>query len=210
MLALSKIRISELLAPFLQDKRFSDAELQKISTYLDLLLRWNSKINLTAVRNPEEIVTRHFGESFFAAQEVFKLLRPSSAIDLGSGAGFPGLPFKILAPDLSLTLVESNNKKAAFLREVVRLLDLAEVNVVAARAEKVELGADLVSMRAVEKFESVLPYARRLLHQNGRLALLIGNSQLEIAKSSLADLRWDEPIPIPMSKNRVLAIARSK
>ena len=124
----------------------SPAQLQSISTYIDILLRWNSRINLTAVRAPEEIVTRHFGESLFAARCLFPAgvgpgLSPGQAapseayqdailaehrrprtgdlIDLGSGAGFPGLPIKIWAPDLHVTLIESNQKKATFLREVV-------------------------------------------------------------------------------------------
>src|SRR5271154_4218188 len=91
------------------------AQLNNISTYIDLLLRWNARINLTSVRDPEQIVTRHFGESLFAA----RILRDAGVLaganqtlaDLGSGAGFPGIPIKLLAPDLDLTLIESQNKK---------------------------------------------------------------------------------------------------
>ena len=140
-------RIAELLQPFLgsaNDQRLTTNDLQNISTYIDLLLRWNARINLTAIRNEEEMVTRHFGESLFAARHLFppqtaqcRRERPRSCtlIDVGSGAGFPGLPIKIWAPHIHLTLIESNQKKATFLREVTRSLTLTNINVFAGRAE---------------------------------------------------------------------------
>ncbi|MGA8834873.1 MAG: RsmG family class I SAM-dependent methyltransferase, partial [Candidatus Sulfotelmatobacter sp.] len=131
-------RIAELLHPFLspaptpchseQGRRPGEesavllqAQLQHISTYIDILLRWNARINLTAIRDPEEIVTRHFGESLFAARHLFprsaSASSASSAVkafdvdaaearvaDLGSGAGFPGIPIKLWAPNIALTL----------------------------------------------------------------------------------------------------------
>src|ERR1700688_469421 len=136
-------RIAELLQPFLgpaNDQRLTANDLSNISIYIDLLLRWNARINLTAIRQPEEIVQRHFGESLFAARHLFPQspAGPGSArsvIDVGSGAGFPGLPIKIWASDIHLTLIESNQKKSTFLREVVRTLTLMNINVFAKRAE---------------------------------------------------------------------------
>ena len=204
-------RIGELLAPFLGPDSLSDSQLKLVPTYLDLLLKWNSKINLTAVRAPEEIVTRHFGESFFAARQLFPDRDfTASAIDIGSGAGFPGLPFKIWSPALHLTLIEANQKKAVFLREVVRALPLPQVNVLAQRAESAGAKADLVLVRAVERFERTLPIAQQLLKVGGRIALLIGHSQAESAKSLLRDLRWDNPTPIPLSHSRILLVGESK
>src|SRR5579864_5126447 len=152
-------RIRELLTPFLAPASLSTNQIDLVTAYLDLLLKWNSKINLTAVREPEEIVTRHFGESFFAARRLFPDMNSATALDIGSGAGFPGLPFKIWAPALDLTLIEANQKKAVFLREVVRTLSLSQVSVLAQRAEMVPVRADLVSLRAVERFEKTLPIA---------------------------------------------------
>ncbi len=110
----------------------------QLQTYLDLLLRWNARINLTAIRDPEQIVTRHFGESLFAA----RVLRSAGALaperplaDIGSGAGFPGIPIKLFAPELHVTLIESQNKKATFLREVIRTLGLSHIVVHCGRAE---------------------------------------------------------------------------
>ena len=124
-------RIAALLAPYLGGCSLSDAQLAQLATYLDLLLRWNARINLTAVRDPEQIVTRHFGESLFAARRLYpagRKLEPGTwkLFDLGSGAGFPGLPIKIWAPALQATLLESNQRKATFLRELVRALQLTD------------------------------------------------------------------------------------
>jgi len=205
---ISEDRIAELLAPFLDPDSLSLAQLRQVSIYLELLLRWNARIGLTAVRDPEEIITRHFGESFFAARDLFSLDTPAeTAIDIGSGAGFPGFPLKIFAPSLDLTLVESNNKKVAFLREVMRALDLATgVRVLASRAQDVESSATLVTLRAVERFSNTLSSARKLIAPNGRIALLIGSAQRQTAESSLSDLRWEKPIALPLSINRILLI----
>ncbi len=205
---ISEDRIAELLEPFLDPDSLSPHQLREVSIYLDLLQRWNARIGLTAVRDPEEIITRHFGESFFAARQLFSLDAPAgTAIDIGSGAGFPGFPLKIFAPSLDLTLVESNNKKVAFLREVMRALNLATgVRVLASRSEDAESTATLVTLRAVERFQNALPIARKLLAPNGRLALLIGSAQRQTAESSLSDLRWEKPITLPLSTNRILLI----
>jgi len=367
-------RIAELLEPFLgppDDRRLTTADLDQISTHIDLLLRWNARINLTAIRDPEQIVPRHFGESLFLARHLFpnreqhystshpersgsagkagapaqskdpyrfptsaELLAPGSTqpmlkpsppathttapaakrrhiaaqgaspgsgqapdqapegrkmtlsgepapksaptaapphadpasrvpddaimddrsqleartsplvLDLGSGAGFPALPLKIWAPEIRLTLIESNHKKAAFLREVIRSLTLTNVNVIAARAETIlprlapppaesgehstpnpeqsashpepgggfsparaieELAPfDVVTFRAVEHFDRILTLAAAFLAPQGRLALLIGSSQLPQLRA-LPKLTWTS-IHIPQSQNRIAAI----
>jgi len=214
-------RIAELLEPFLgpQDQRPTTQDLfPNISIYIDLLLRWSARINLTAIRDPEEIVSRHFGESFFAARYLFPNHSPSSTLsavhdfavaDLGSGAGFPGLPIKLWAPRISLTLIESNHKKAAFLREVVRALTLVNVSVRTARAESLRgVSFAVVTLRAVERFQAILPIAANLVAPGGRLALLIGSAQLDHARSVTPHLAWAEPEPVPLSHSRVLAVAQ--
>ncbi len=248
--------IAGLLQPFLE-KALPERCLAQISIYIDLLSRWNSRINLTAIRDPREIVTRHFGESLFLARHLFPspvtsrvphpsgfskgggfrllererlLSQPSAidahggevrALDIGSGAGFPGLPLKIWAPAISLTLIESNHKKATFLREVARALTLTDVNVLTARAESLVsqpdsgvrprtpsqptlVPADVVTLRAVERFDTILPTAARLVAPGGRLALLIGASQVTSVASQ--GIPPATPIPIPLSDSRVLSI----
>ena len=264
-------RIAALLERFL-DHPLSPAQLDQISTYIDLLLRWNARINLTAIRTPEEIVTRHFGESFFMARHLFPSLptppstpchpersqaaseasgsaeskdpyptaadrskgteaaktkpdvfalfakdgnspQPPRVIDLGSGAGFPALPLKIWAPQIHLTLIESNHKKASFLREVARALTLMDVNVVAERAETLSLRlgpdfprADIVTFRAVEKFDQALPLAATFLSPTARLALLIGSAQIS-KLATLHAMTWQNR-NVPQSQVRVLSIGR--
>jgi 16S rRNA (guanine527-N7)-methyltransferase len=198
--------IQRLLAPYFDAAHpLSSDQLAKLKAYLDLLVKWNAKTNLTAVRDPQEMVTRHFGESLYAATKLASPDdAPQSLIDFGSGAGFPGVPMSIYWPSAKVTLVESQNKKATFLKEVARTLPLPNVNVFSGRAEDlkdacgVKQTADLVTMRAVDKFDSALPVAKSLVAPGGRLALLIGESDAKrIGASILA--------PIPNSKERVVA-----
>jgi len=202
----------------------SPVQLQNLSTYIDLLLRWNARMNLTAVRQPEEIVTRHFGESLFAARHLFPSSPPGDAadhlandqrprtndpphlIDVGSGAGFPGLPIKIWAPQVHLTLIESNHKKATFLREVVRTLTLTNVDIFAGRAEDFTAPAEVVTLRAVERFPQILPVAARLVAPRGRLALLIGHAQVTLALDEIPNFYWNDPLPIPLAASSAILI----
>jgi 16S rRNA (guanine527-N7)-methyltransferase len=217
----------------------NDVLYKSISTYIDILQHWNARINLTAIRNEEEIVTRHFGESLFAASHLFPRVpsafsapsavksldvdvdvdvaearRPRAeprVADLGSGAGFPGVPIKLWAPKISLTLIESNQKKATFLREIARALTLTNVNIQNVRAETLPLSTfDVVTLRAVERLPKVLPTAASLLTPSGRLALLIASNQLDAARSRLPNLSWDRPIPSPQSQSRLLLIGHQE
>lgn len=199
--------IAELLQPFLAQS-LSPAQLSSISTYIDILIRWNARLNLTSVREPEHIVTRHFGESLFAARHLFPGHEPvADYVDLGSGAGFPGLPIKIWAPEVRATLIESNHKKATFLREVVRALSLKEVTVFAARGEDFPVAsADVVTIRAVERFDQALELSRRLARPQGKLALLIGSAQKTRAEDLTPLITWLNPIPVPLSQSRILLI----
>jgi 16S rRNA (guanine527-N7)-methyltransferase len=211
---MNSTRISALLEPFLEGTLCAD-QLNQISIYIDLLQRWNARINLTAIRTEEEIVTRHFGESLFLAQQLsltsnWQPATGNRVLDIGSGAGFPALPLKIWAPEIHLTLIESNNKKSAFLKEVSRALTFTNINVISERAEDISARpdrphAEVVTLRAVEHFEAILPQALKFLAGQSTLALLIGASQLPklIPKTSL---KWRTPIPIPNSSARVLLL----
>jgi 16S rRNA (guanine527-N7)-methyltransferase len=158
MSVLSKAQIEESLRPFLSP--VPPDLLQQLSSYLDLLVKWNARTNLTAVRNPEDMVRRHFGESLFAGRFLGDPL-PDTLLDLGSGAGFPGIPIALLHPSIAVTLAESQNKKATFLREVVRTLGLKNIQVWDGRAE--DLPADrrfhTVTLRAVDNMAAALAAA---------------------------------------------------
>jgi 16S rRNA (guanine527-N7)-methyltransferase len=209
------VRIAELLAPFVGGG-LSEAQLAQLAAYLEILHRWNARVNLTAVRDPEEVVTRHFGESLFAARALFpsgpgcpQPLTGERLLDIGSGAGFPGLPIKIWAPSLEVALLEAQQKKATFLREVVRALDLKGISVAAVRAEDFSGNDDkrraTVTLRAVEKFDLILPTAARLATP-GRVALLIGLAQVPTAYEILPAVEWSEALPIPLSEARILLV----
>lgn len=215
-------RIASLLVPFLAPDSLTGQQLAQVSTYLDLLLKWNARINLTSVRQPEEIVTRHFGESFFTARQLCHPERRAAEppavegplppldglqlVDVGSGAGFPGLPIKIYAPALTVTLVESNHKKATFLREIIRALTLTDIDVFAGRSEDFPRTAGIVTLRAVEKPERALPAAARLVSPGGRLALLLGASQAGHAQGLLPGFSWAPPVALPGSSSRIVLI----
>jgi len=201
--AVNTEKIAELLRPFVV---LDSRQLAATTTYLDLLLKWNAKINLTAVRVPEEMVTRHFGESFFAAAKLLFSGQAINVIDLRSGAGFPGLPLAIFAPEAQVTLIEANGKKAAFLNEVVSALKLMNVKVARQRGESFSGSAELVTMRAVEEFATSLPIAAKLVKPGGRLGLMIGASQVNAAKLATPGFVWEEATAIPASRSRVLLI----
>ena len=209
-------RISALLTPF---AAVSPELSSQLSTYLDLLLRWNARMNLTAVRDADEIITRHFGESLFVARSLFNGTEQGRLVDLGSGAGFPGVPIKLEHPALETTLVEANYRKTIFLREVLRALRLEGISVFHGRAESFSAPpAPLtVTLRAVERFQEILPLAAGLLRTAPpapagspatlrRLALLIGESQVRSARTLLPDFDWQDPVPIPQSASRTLLV----
>jgi len=168
MPALTTVRIAELLQPFYASP--PPDLLDQLSVYLDLLLKWNARTNLTSIRDPEEIVRRHFGESLFTAAH---LPACGTLLDLGSGAGFPGIPIQLALPQLKVTLAESQNKKAAFLREAVRTLGLP-AQVWADRAENLPPGTcfDVVTLRAVDDPETALRVAESLICAAGVIAHL--------------------------------------
>jgi len=168
------------------------------------LLAWNDKVNLTAIRDPLEILYRHFCESMYGATVL--PVEKCRLADVGSGAGFPGLALKILRPDLELFLVESNVKKATFLAEVIRELGLRDAKVLVSRFE--ELGEevaplDFVCSRALGDFARFLGWA-------GSPHVLARNALLWLGRRDLEEVRavqgwdWEAPIPMPHSLQRLL------
>ncbi len=173
----------------------SAAQIDQLYSHFRLLLTWNQRMNLSAVRSPEEIVQRHYCESLFFAAHI-----PTSGIervcDVGSGAGFPGVPIAVLHPEWKVSLIEAHQRKSVFLRESTR--PLQNVSVIADRAETVSGSFDYLVSRAVASADvaGLLP----------RLALRIG---LMISESDLADLQrsssfqWLSPVRIPWSDNNL-------
>jgi 16S rRNA (guanine527-N7)-methyltransferase len=187
-----------------------DVQSFKIQQYMRMLLAWNEKVNLTAIRDPLEILYRHFCESMYAAVAVS--LESGRLADVGSGGGFPGLPLKILRPDLELFLVESNVKKATFLAEVVRELALADTHVLVSRYEELSeelVPLDTVCSRAVGEFVPFLRWAGSERIAAKQAILWIGGRDLEEVRR-IEGWEWREPITVPHSLRRFLLVGVRK
>ena len=184
----------------------SDSQVLQIQQYTRILLVWNEKINLTSIRDPLEILNRHFCECMYAASTV--PVEHGRLADLGSGAGFPGLPLKIIRPELQVFLIESNVKKATFLAEVIRDLGLAGARVLVSRYEELceEIAPlDFVCSRALGEFGPFLEWAHSEKVAAKQVILWIGARDLpEIQK--IQSWEWREPIPVPHSLRRLLLV----
>ena len=181
-----------------------------IQMYMKILGHWNEKLNLTAIRDPLEILHRHFCESMFAAAAV--PIEMGRLADIGTGAGFPGIPLKILRPELELFLVESNIKKGTFLAEVLRELELSAARVLISRYE--ELGEELaplefVCARAVGDYGPFLKWAASVQLSASRLVLWVGGRDLDGIRNS-AEWSWKEPISVPQSLRRYVLMGERK
>ena len=175
---------------------------EQIRIYVRTLLFWNQKVNLTTVTEPQEILTRHFGESMFGAQFLGR--RDGVLADVGSGAGFPGLALKLACPALRVKLIEPTIKKAVFLSEVVRALELSGVEVVKERTERIRgLGADVVTARAVGELAVLLGWAGDAVVARGQVLLWLGAADAEQCRRT-PGWEWAEPALIPLSGNRVV------
>jgi 16S rRNA (guanine527-N7)-methyltransferase len=208
MPTLTSSRLTTLLQPYLGvEVTDNNTLINQLSLYLDLLLRWNARTNLTAIREPEAIVTRHFGESLFAAHILNpRLPNNATLMDFGSGAGFPGLPIQLYRPDLRVTLAESQNKKSTFLREAVRTLGLT-TEVWAARAETMPTSRtfDCVTLRAVDKMDTAIADATTRVSPTGLMAILAGETPDNAHPTPLA-LWPQESHSLPESANRHLQL----
>ncbi len=205
---LSETAVRELLAPF--EVKLDSSQLRQLLTYLELLLRWNSRINLTAVRDPAACVTRHFGESLIV-RGYLELSR--RLLDIGSGAGFPGLALKIVFPNLAVTLLEPIAKKRAFLKEVTRACGFDNVE---ARAERLEEfaaavgnpGFDTATARAVGHLDKLAPLAAACLKPAGNLLLWLTREQARgLGKGQF---EWGQPIRLPLSREGEIWVGTKK
>lgn len=199
---LSGERIAELLEPFVPGEALGPDLIEQISLYLDLLVRWNARVSLTSIKSPEEMVVRHFGESLFTAAKLReRVAERAEILDFGSGAGFPGVPVQMMLPGVRVTLAESQARKVAFLREVIRVLGL-QTEVWPRRVEEMpaERRFDVVTMRAVDRMELAVRAAEERVRQAGWLALLVG-AEWAVPQDA-------EVYPLPGAESRRLVICR--
>jgi 16S rRNA (guanine527-N7)-methyltransferase len=181
--------LRETLAEF---SELNDAQWNELESHYELMMRWNQKLNLTSIRDLREIAFRHYGESLFLGLHLPP--RSLRIADVGSGPGFPGFPVAVLRPDCSVTLIESHQRKAVFLKEVSR--GMANVRVLARRAEDVDEKFDRVISRAVS-YEDLAKVIKNLAPSAD---LLTG---VEEPPPSIG-LEWESAVPLPWGKQRFL------
>ncbi|HEY0760240.1 MAG TPA: 16S rRNA (guanine(527)-N(7))-methyltransferase RsmG [Acidisarcina sp.] len=173
---------------------------EQLSAFAILLLRWNARLNLTALRTPEQILSRHLLESIFCAQNLAG--DPETLLDFGSGAGLPGIPIAICRPATLVTLAEASTRKASFLREACRTLALG-ARVYGGRVEELPLEStfDAVTMRAVDRMHAALAVASSRVAEGGLLVLLsTGAAAVPVADG----FELASAIPVPESQDRLL------
>ncbi|AFL90572.1 16S rRNA m(7)G-527 methyltransferase [Terriglobus roseus DSM 18391] len=191
-------RIADLLEPYLAGGPELAADLiPRMSRYLDLLMLWNAKTNLTAIREPAQLVQRQLGESLFAARF---LPATGTLLDFGSGGGFPGIPLQLAFPDLRVTLAESQGKKAGFLREATRSLAL-NAEVWSSRVESMpsDRSFDIVAMRAVDQAAAMLPIAQERVAHTGQLLRYLPASE----ETHLGEWDLTQEAQVPLSQGRI-------
>ena len=184
-----------------------DASLaDRFHAYLELLIRWNAKMNLTAIRDEEGILARHFVESIACARVVPEGVK--TLLDFGSGGGFPGIPIALCRPELEVTLAESQGKKAAFLQQALRTVGL-RATVYAKRAETLATPFDCVVMRAVDDMERAVKVASTLVVPGGWLLLMTTRQEAEDCMSAVGKgFDWRSGVTLPGGMERVAAMAR--
>lgn len=180
--------------------------LERLSRYLALLAEWNQRVRLVGQAEPEVLARRHVGESLFLHRLL--PLQGQSVLDLGSGAGFPGLALQLAFPDLQTTLVESVGKKAAFLRAVTQEFQMGGVR--QERLEEMAAKADVVTVRALEGMARGPRRFQHLLVSGGKLALWINRAMAEEWRKEYQDWSWQTPTVLPGAVERAILIGQRR
>jgi len=197
------VRLNAFLAEAGQEP-LNAAQVVGFEEYLSLILRWNTRVNLTAIRDEEGILKRHFVESIACARALPAGI--GTLLDFGSGAGFPGIPIALCRPEIAVSLAESQGKKAAFLQEAIRVLGIT-AKVHSGRAEALHTEFDCVTLRAVDRMERAVAEAARLVRPGGWLVLMTSGKELEMLKEAAgAEFVWREILPQHGGEDRLLAL----
>ena len=200
----------------------SGTQKEQFYNYMNLLIEWNKKINLTAIIEPEEIILKHFIDSLTVNKFIEN---ESNIIDIGTGAGFPGIPLKIIKPEIEIELIDSLNKRINFLNEVISNLSLKNIKAIHARVEEFAKNKknreryDIVTSRAVANLNVLVEYMLPLVKLRGKCICMKGpNIQEEIEKSKNAikilggEIESIEEFTLPQSdiKRTIIIIRKIK
>ena len=166
---------------------FSNIQIEKFYKYMNLLIEWNEKINLTAITEPKEIIIKHFIDSLTVLKDI---KGKNTLVDVGTGAGFPGIPLKIMDEEIKITLLDSLNKRINFLNEVINQLDLKNIETIHSRVEdagknkKYRERFDIATARAVANLATLSEYMLPLVKVGGKSICMKGSEVSEELKNS--------------------------
>jgi 16S rRNA (guanine527-N7)-methyltransferase len=182
----------------------SDAQVASLVTHYEMLTRWNRRINLTRIVGPDDAAQLHYAESLWGGRFVEDA---RALVDIGSGAGFPGIALAVLRSDVAVTALEANQKKAVFLNEAADAMKLKNFRVARARLEEFDLRSyDLLTSRALDRAEEMLRPVVATLGEHQRL-MLYSTRELAAKLSALSDREMPVEIhPLPQSDSRVVAV----
>jgi 16S rRNA (guanine527-N7)-methyltransferase len=199
----------------LQALQLDHALAEPLARYLALMLRWNTAYNLTAIRDPREMVTKHLLDSLAMAPFVGTTVGVPNLADLGTGAGLPGIPLAIAHPDLRVTLVESNGKKARFMREALRTLGLSNAEVAESRIEALDRPGEFaaITARALATLPLILELGGHLIAPGGVLLAMKGarpNEEIAALPPGWT-VRGMRPLPVPGldAERHLVTVART-
>ena len=180
----------------------------RVCDYVSLFLRWNARLNLSAIRDENGVISRHIIESIKFAREVPPVV--STLLDFGSGAGLPGIPIALCRPRIAVTLSESRGKKAAFLREAVRVLGIPAI-IHAQRAETLRAVFDCVVLRAVDRMPQAIAIAAKLVGPKGYLGLMTTDEALPRLQSAAgAQFSWEDPVRMTCGSSRLISLGQKR
>lgn len=202
VLRLNRLLVHAGLAPL------DHATGERFAQYLGLMIRWNAHLNLSSIRDEDGILSRHFVESIACARALPAGI--STLLDFGSGAGLPGIPIALCRTEIIVTLAESQGKKAAFLHEVLRTLEIS-ATVHAGRAELLGSAYDCVTLRAVDRMPEAVKNAAHLVAPAGWLALMTTAGDFAgLQAAAGAHFCWPTVVQLPAAEERFLALGAKK
>ncbi|MBQ3307798.1 MAG: 16S rRNA (guanine(527)-N(7))-methyltransferase RsmG [Bacilli bacterium] len=159
----------------------TEEQLKLLDQFYHLMIEWNEKINLTRIVEEQEVYLKHFYDSL-TLNRVVDLNKTKTLCDVGTGAGFPGIVLKIVFPNLKITLIDSLQKRVNYLNEVIRILDLKEIEAVHSRGEEYKGEFEVVTSRAVANIQTLVNYTMHLVSKDGVFIAMKGNIEEELTE----------------------------
>ena len=157
-------------------------QLNKLDKFYNLLIEWNEKINLTRIVDEKDVYLKHFYDSLTITKEI-DLSKVNTLCDVGTGAGFPGIVLKIMYPNLKVTLIDSLQKRVNYLNEIIKDLELTDIEAIHSRGEDYKGSFDVVTSRAVANIEKLVKYTMHLVSKEGVFIAMKGNIDNELTVS---------------------------